>query len=138
MHYLPGFNVICMYQDKGGAIWACTNVGLYRYNKKDNIFLPFFNSQSEFSREYIYGITEDNSKNLWLTTPSAIIKLNAGKTETSVYASKFGITKQSVAPNAIYKTSDGELLIGHDHGFYAFFPNELDVSKPDSKIIITD
>jgi len=136
-YYLRGLNGICMYQDKEGTIWAGTNTGLYRYNKKDDVFVQFFNSQSEFSREYIFGLVEDNAKNLWITTPSAILKLDPGRTETSVYASKLGIAKQSITPNAIYKTAEGQILVGHDNGFYAFFPGELDVSKPDSKVIVT-
>ena len=137
-HYLPGINGICMYEDKEGIIWAGTNKGLYRYNKKDNVFVAFFEPQSEFSTEYIFGIVEDNAQNLWITTRSAIIKINAKRSERSVYASKFGIAKFSIKPNAIYKTREGQLLIGHAKGFYAFFPDELDIAKQDSKIIITD
>ena len=138
MHYLSGLNGICMYQDKEGIIWAGMNKGLYTYNIKDDVFTPYFDSQSEFSTEYIFGITEDQAKNLWITTRSAIIKLNPKRSERSVYASNFGIPKHSLTPNAIYKTKEGQLLVGHNNGFYAFFPGELEIAKKDSKIIITD
>ena len=136
--YLPGYNGICIYKDKEGIIWAGTNQGLYRYNKNDDVFLPFFDPQSEFSREYIIGLTEDDSGNLWITTHSAIIKLAPGRNETFVYGSKHGISRSSIVPNAIFKTKQGKLVVGHNKGFYAFFPNELDSSKPGSKILVTD
>ena len=37
----------------------------------------------------------------------------------------------------IYKNRQGQIYIGHDNGFYTFFPEELAV-KPDLKIIITN
>jgi len=135
-HYLPGLNGICMYQDKGGTLWAGTSRGLYRYNKEEDQFLPFFDLQSDFSIANIFGITEDYSNNLWITTRSVILKIDIGRNETIVYGSKFGVSFP--APNSIYKTSKGMFLIGHDEGFYAFHPEELETARPDSKIIVTD
>ena len=37
----------------------------------------------------------------------------------------------------MYKNKQGQLYIGHENGFYTFFPEELAV-KTDLKIIITD
>ena len=136
-HYLPGSNGINMYQDKEGTIWAGTDKGLYRYNKKDDVFLPFFDSKSEFSIVYIFGIIEDNKQNLWVVTPSAIVKINPARDNIFTYGSNFGITAFSLSPNAIYKTKEGQLLIGHENGFYTFLPKELDF-KTDFKINVTD
>jgi signal transduction histidine kinase/ligand-binding sensor domain-containing protein len=137
-HYLPGLNGICLYEDKEGQLWTGTNNGLFRYNRKSDQFLPFFDKESEFNREYIFGITEDHSRNLWITTPSAIIKINPERNKRSVYASKFGITRFSISPNATYTNSEGRILIGHKSGFYSFFPDEIDPPTSASKIAITD
>ncbi|MEP7375858.1 MAG: two-component regulator propeller domain-containing protein [Chitinophagaceae bacterium] len=135
-HYLRGLNGICMFEDKEGTLWAATNRGLYRYHKEEDQFLPFFDLQSDFSIEYIFGIAEDDSKNLWVVTPNAIIKINPGRNGMSVYGRKFGVAYTS--PHAIYKTRKGMLLIGHSDGFYAFHPEDLETGKTASKIIITD
>lgn len=135
-HYLPQLNGICMYQDHEGVIWAGTSLGLYRYNKENDQFIPFFDLQSDLSIAYIFGIREDNSNNLWVTTRSVIIKIDPERNQSTTYGTKFGVNFP--APNSIYKTNKGMLLIGHDEGLYAFYPKELDTSKPSSKIIITD
>jgi signal transduction histidine kinase/ligand-binding sensor domain-containing protein len=136
-HYLPGLNGICLYQDTKGTIWAGTNNGLFQYNEQEDRFFPFFDPQSEFNTELIFSIIEDNAKNLWVTTRSAILKLNPERDKILVYASKFGIPRGSISANAIYKTREGKILIGNDHGFYSFFPEELDKAAPPSEIIIT-
>lgn len=135
-HYLPDHNGICMYQDSEGIIWAGTNRGVYRYNKEQDQFLPFFDQQSDFSTEYIYSIIEDDYKNLWVSTRYVILKINPERTETLVYGSKFGVSFP--APNAIYKTSRGFVLIGNGEGVYAINPLDPNIKKKASKIIITD
>jgi histidine kinase/YXYXY domain-containing protein len=86
----------------------------------------------------IMGIIEDNSKNLWLKSGSAIIQLNPITKETFVYGSRFGIRPNSMAYfRGMYKNKQGQLYIGYENGFYTFFPEELAV-KTDLKIIITD
>jgi hypothetical protein len=86
----------------------------------------------------ILGIIEDNSKDLWLKSGSAIIKLNPVTKETFIYGDRFGIRPNSMGFfGGMYKNKQGQLYIGHDHGFYTFSPEEL-VVKTDLKIIITD
>ena len=129
-HYLNGFNGICMYEDLEGTIWAGTDRGLYRYNKKEDRFYAFFDPLSEVSTDFIFGIVEDNSKNLWISTRSAIVKINTKKNDLFIYGGKnYGIPPGSISPNAIYKTREGQILIGNEKGFYAFFPQELTVNS---------
>ncbi len=135
--YPLGFYSICMYEDKGGTIWAGTLKGLYRFNKDTDGLTPFFDSQSELRNERCYGIVEDALNNLWIKTQSAIVKISPDRLETSVYGSQFGIAYNSLPPLSISTTKKGEILVGHDYGFYAFFPEELTVNTP-WNITITD
>lgn len=135
-HYLPQMNGICIFQDKRGTIWAGTSRGLYRYKREEDCFLPFFDYQSDLSIAYVYGITEDDSSNLWIATHTLILKIDSDRKKTTVFGSKFGVVFP--APNAIYKTSKGIILIGHEEGFYAFNPKDLDKFIVPSKVFITD
>ena len=36
------------------------------------------------------------------------------------------------------KTTKGQILVGNESGFYAFFPEELDVDMKPLKLVITD
>jgi len=137
-HYLAGLFIGCLYEDSRGILWAGTEKGLFSYDKKNDRFTEFFDTQSILNVGPIGGITEDNGKNLWFNSFSAIIKLNPVTKETFIYGSRFGIIPNSLAPwVAPYKNEKGQLFFGHQSGFYTFYPEELAV-KTDFKTIITD
>ena len=95
-------------------------------------------SQSELNLDYISGVTEDDAKNLWFFSHSAIISLNLVTNQTFIYGSKYGVVPNSMAPwKAAYKNREGIIFIPNGIGFYTFLPEEL-VAKTDFKIIITD
>ena len=74
---------------------------------------------------------EDDLKNFWIVTESAIVKLNRDKTQSFVYGKRYGIGAATLRQGGICKTSKGEILVGNNHGFYAFFPKEMtETSKP--------
>ncbi|MEP7374765.1 MAG: two-component regulator propeller domain-containing protein [Chitinophagaceae bacterium] len=137
-HYLRGFNIICLYEDAAGTVWAGTEKGLYRYNKEVDNFAAFFDSQSDVRTAIINGIIEDDGKNLWVSTQSAIVKLNPARTGNFIYGKKFGIQTNSLIRGGIYKTTKGEILIGHKNGFYSFYPGEFAPIDQSSKTIITN
>ena len=127
-----------LYQDSDGNFWAGADKGLYRYDKKEDRFFNFFNSQSELSVASFGGVTEDDAKNLWFFSQSAIISMNLITNQTFIYGSKYGVVPNSMAPwKAAYKNGKGQVFIPNGIGFYTFLPEEL-VAKTDLKIIITD
>jgi ligand-binding sensor domain-containing protein/class 3 adenylate cyclase len=137
-HYLANTFIAYLYEDSEGTLWAGTAKGLYRYNEIEDRFTGFFDPLSEIYSFTVGGIIEDNTKNLWLVSPSAIIKLNPRTKETFIYGSRFGIVPNSLAPwVATYKNTKGQLVISHQNGFYSFFPEEFAINN-NFKIIITN
>jgi len=137
-HYITGHWILYLHEDSGGTLWAGTDRGLFQYNQKEDRFTSFLDPQSEINSFAVGGIIEDNAKNLWLTSPSSIIRLKPSTKETFMYGSRFGISPNSLQQwTATYKNGNGQLFIGSSNGFYIFYPEELAV-KTDLKIIITD
>jgi len=137
-HYMSFYKVQDLYEDSGGRLWAGTTDGLYLYNQKEDRFTSFFDPLAEMNSFSIEAIIEDNAKDLWLKSDSAIIKLNPITKETFIYGGRFGIRPNSMFFfGGIYKNRQGQIYIGHDYGFYTFFPEELAV-RTDLKVIITD
>ena len=130
-HFLDGIRINQLYKDPEGIIWAGTEKGLYGYDKDSGRFSPFFDPQSELAGENIVGMTEDDEKNFWIVTESAIVKLNRAKTKSFIYGKRYGIRAATLRGGGICKTSKGEILVGNNRGFYAFFPKEMtETSKP--------
>jgi len=140
VRYLDGKGTwaLYIYQDSDGNLWAATSTGLYRYDEKGNHFVNFFDSQSEFYTGPFGGVTEDEAKNLWFFTESAIIRLNLLTNQTFIFGSKYGVVPFSMATwKSAHRNRKGQIFIPNGIGFYSFSPGELAV-KTDFKIIITD
>jgi signal transduction histidine kinase/ligand-binding sensor domain-containing protein len=135
-HYLQGSAINCLYQDSKGIIWAGTDKGLFSFNKSANRFLPFFNAQSAFSNVAINSMLEDDFKNLWITTPSFILKIDSARKKAFAYGKEFGIAPNSLG--GIFKTSKGQLLITHDSAFYVVYPSDLTAKVQQPKMLVTD
>jgi ligand-binding sensor domain-containing protein len=136
-HYLPSLNIISLFEDKRGTIWVCTSKGLYSYNKVKDEFVPFFDTQSDLSREYIFGVREDNHQNLWVITRSTITKVDSARSHAGTFGSNYGIAPFSLSANAIEYEPGGRVFVGYENGFYGFYPNELEL-KSDFPVIATD
>jgi signal transduction histidine kinase/ligand-binding sensor domain-containing protein len=138
-HYLSGLLCMCLFQDQEGQLWGGTQTkGLYRYNKNTDSFSPFFDSQSDLSKGMINGITEDNHKNLWLSTSGSAVKINPARDASFIYDERFGLPGGDMNYHPLYKTSKGQILMGHDEGFYVISPGDLDVSLKPLNILLTD
>jgi len=137
-HYMRGNFINSLYEDSGGNFLAGTEHGLFRYDPEKDQFSTFFDPQAQINSFTIGGITEDNEKNLWLSSQLGIIKLNPVTKETFIYAGRFGIDPASlVLWGPAYKNKKGEIFISHESGFYTFSPEELAV-KTNFKITLTD
>jgi signal transduction histidine kinase/ligand-binding sensor domain-containing protein len=137
-HYLNGIAVSKLYQDSEAGIWACTvGHGLYKFNNKEDRFIPFFDPNSELYNESIINVIEDDLNNLWIFTSSTMVKLKKNRTKYFLYGKNYGIRSQSLKIGGICKTSKGEILVLNNNGFYAFYPNDLEENFTTFKINIT-
>jgi signal transduction histidine kinase/streptogramin lyase len=137
-NYLPGKTGRKFYEDHQGVFWVCTNSGLFRYNKKEDKFTAFFDSQSDISNEMTTGILEDPEGNLWLSTRSSVVKVNRERNGFFVMSKKYGITIPELFIGALCRTDDNRILVGNETGFYNFYPDELFLDMEPMKLVITD
>ncbi len=137
-NYLPGKTARKFYVDHEGVFWVCTNSGLFRYNKKEDKFTAFFDSQADISNEMTTGILEDPEGNLWLSTRSSIVKVNKERNGFFIMGKKYGIANPDLSIGAICMTADNRILAGNGDGFYHFFPDELLLDMEPMKLVITD
>ncbi len=137
-NYIPLTFIPSVYQDSRNNIWAGTEKGLYRFNEKSDSFSPFFDPLTDISILSTGGIIEDDNHNLWLTSPSSIIKLIPSTKEVFIYGEKYGFGKNSlVIWGKSFKNKNGQLYIGNGDGFSIFYPQELEI-KRNFKICVTD
>ena len=124
--YLKSFNVKSIFLDASGVVWVGTNDGLFRYNSKSNEFSTYNDPGSKTEIEdNILHIMEDDKKNLWVSTSNSIIKINRRRDSVKIYGESYGIHQDNFEFSDNLIAPNGELFIGDDSGYYAFFPDQL-------------
>ena len=123
--YQSVYAVHCLFKDSEGILWAGTSDGLFYYDsaKKASVRYTDLNSLNEITS--VSNIIEDDNHNLWISTGSGIIKINAQRTETINYGTNYGVYSETLNRDATYKDRNGFLYFGDRNGYYKFLPSEI-------------
>ncbi|RYD88164.1 MAG: hybrid sensor histidine kinase/response regulator, partial [Sphingobacteriales bacterium] len=116
-------DIRAIFTDKSGGLWVGQS-GLYRYNRQKNRF-DLFTTQAGLGRDFIKGITDDNSGNLWISTSNGLVKLNPATRQASKYNTSDGLQAMEFEANAVMKTRNGQLFFGGINGFNSFYPGDI-------------
>jgi signal transduction histidine kinase/ligand-binding sensor domain-containing protein len=138
--YFKGISCRILFEDRSGVFWTGTQQGFFRYDKREDKFLAFFDAKSSISNLPTSGILEDQKNNLWVVAAASIIKINPERNNYFLFGNKYGITlpRNGVLSGFLCMTSGEQMLVGNDQGFYAFYPEELDADMRPLKLDITD
>jgi signal transduction histidine kinase/ligand-binding sensor domain-containing protein/DNA-binding response OmpR family regulator len=119
-------NIKCtfLYADSRGVLWAGSENGLFQYDVTNDKFLPTV-YHSVISTERTYGIIEDHSSNLWISTPSFIVRIDSSREEVSQFGKQNGVIQGSINAGSILKTREGVILVGNGEGYYVVDPDEM-------------
>jgi len=114
-----------IYEDHGGEIWIGTEgLGLLKLdNKKENLLYCKVDEKADIN--VVWGITEDDQHNLWLSTSEGMVKYNPKTEEFRIYDQEDGFLDKGFNYNAFCKGEDGKIYVGGKSGLNAFNPNEI-------------
>jgi signal transduction histidine kinase/ligand-binding sensor domain-containing protein/DNA-binding response OmpR family regulator len=120
-----------VYKDDSGIVWLGHNDGLTIWDqKKDTLY--HFSKENGLCDNSIRGITEDNLKNIWVTTSNGLSILavkrepNDMLTITSKnYSVKDGLKDTYFNSHSICKLRSGDILLGNVDGFSILNPNKM-------------
>jgi hypothetical protein len=134
--YPLGTKVTYLYKDTQGVLWAGTAGGLFRYDSLSDLFSPA-GYRSVIATDRTFGMVEDEHNNLWIATPSAVVRIDSSRQVVSQFGARNGIEAGSISPGAIYKTRSGKLLVGHGEGYYQVSTQEFASGEEPPHIFIT-
>ncbi len=110
-----------VYEDRQGNIWVGTMAGLNKYDPQTQTF-QVFRKKEGLINDDIKGISEDNLGAIWLTTGHGLVRLEAKTNAFERYTKEDGLQGDEFSRGAIYKTRNGEILVGGSNGFNIFDP----------------
>lgn len=130
-------SVLAIYQDSRGILWIATaGGGLNRYQPESNSFSAI-TEKNGLPNNVVYGILEDDSGNLWLTTNRGLSRYNPVTGAFRNFTTKDGIQSIEFNQNAYAKGPDGKFYVGGINGFNIFDPAEVNDSTYAPPVVLT-
>lgn len=129
--------VTYIYEDSDSTLWIGTEGGgLHVYNREKDTFSPLTNDLFVKSN-VIYGILEDESKHLWLSTNNGLVRYDKTNKTIETFTKIDGLQSSEFYKSACLKTSDGNLLFGGVQGFNMFHPESVNKNPVPPQTYIT-
>jgi len=131
-----GISPECFHRTEDGYLWIGTSHGgLYKLDTSFST-VKIYTLRDGLPSNTIYGILEDDSSNLWISTDHGLVKFNPKKESIKTYFKEDGLASNQFCYNAYYKTRNGYFLFGTINGLVAFDPNKFHESQHLQNVII--
>ncbi|MFC4873166.1 two-component regulator propeller domain-containing protein [Negadavirga shengliensis] len=135
---ISGEMVVSLFEDKKGRIWAGTySHGLNLFDPETKGFIHF-TTQDGLAGNNIFGISEDDQGNLWLSTNNGISKFNPEQRSAKNFDKDDGISGNEFVLGAYTKLKNGEIAFGSSQGLTVFHPDSLKQNTYVPPVVLTD
>jgi signal transduction histidine kinase/streptogramin lyase len=134
-HKLNGGGLTSIHEDRTGTLWVGGFDGLYRYNRQNETFTRYTESQG-LPSSTIRCIREDGVGRLWLSTQKGISRFDPQRETFRNYDMSDGLQSNEFS-DGCYQGSDGEMFFGGSNGINAFFPENVRDNPYVPPVVIT-
>ena len=134
-HKLNGGGINTIHEDRSGTLWVGAFDGLYRYNRQNETFTRYTESQG-LPSSTIRCILEDGVGRLWLSTQKGISRFDPQRETFRNYDVSDGLQSNEFSTGC-YQGPDGEMFFGGSNGFNAFFPENVRDNSYVPPVVIT-
>ncbi|MBI5729778.1 MAG: hypothetical protein HY963_01450 [Ignavibacteriales bacterium] len=117
--------VMTIYEDSMNNLWIGTyGGGVQKFNRQTEKFTQF-NKRNRINSSVVYGIIEDDHKNLWMSSDNGLIKFNLQTENFTQYDLHDGLQSLEFSGGAYYKSKNGKMFFGGINGFNYFYPDSI-------------
>jgi signal transduction histidine kinase/ligand-binding sensor domain-containing protein/CheY-like chemotaxis protein len=99
-----------------------------------------FENQSGLSgmpSQVIWGIESDRDSRLWLSTNNGLARFDPHMHSVKLFHQVHGLQDDEFNVNAHFRSADGTLYFGGNHGFNAFSPDLIASEGPAPRVVLT-
>ena len=130
-------NLMTILEDSDGLLWLGSYGGsLTSFDRKTYKFKRY-SFQEGLTSGVVYGILEDDSKNLWISSDNGIFKINLVNKEIKRYDIQDGLQSLEYSGGAYFKDAKGILYLGGINGFNYFDPKKIKSNTYTPPVVIT-
>lgn len=134
---LSASKVSCIVEDSKGNIWIGTHSGGFNKFHKSNQHFTRYTTRDGLPNDVVFGIQEDESGFLWISTMKGLAKFDPEKQSFRTYDQSDGIIHNQFNWHASYKDKYGKMYFGGNNGFIIFNPDEIKVDTTKTQIAFT-
>ena len=124
-----------VYKDSRGLIWIATREGLNVYDIRRHLFLDL-SPVAEAKGSFIAAITEDQERNMWVSTSRKVIRVTVASDgkgsylfDSRAYNSEDGLQNCDFNQRSIKTLHNGIIAIGGLYGVNVFAPDHIRYNK---------
>ena len=132
-----------VYKDSRGLVWIATREGLNVYDTRRHMFLDL-SPVAEAKGNFIAAITEDQERNMWVSTSRKVIRVTVasdGKRgylfDSRAYNSEDGLQNCDFNQRSIKTLHNGIIAIGGLYGVNVFAPDHIRYNKMLPNVMFT-
>lgn len=129
--------VLCVLEDRNGLFWFGTvNSGLVSFDYNSRSFHRY-TTKDGLPNNNVYGILEDDSGFLWLSTNKGLSKFNPETNSFTNYNSADGLPQNQFNFKGYFKDRDGWMYFGSVEGLCYFHPDSLSQNTLRPKVYLS-
>lgn len=132
-----------VYKDSRGLIWIATREGLNVYDVRSHLFLDL-SPVAEAKGSFIAAITEDQERNMWVSTSRKVIRVTVASDgkgsylfDSRAYNSEDGLQNCDFNQRSIKTLHNGIIVIGGLYGVNVFAPDHIRYNKMLPNVMFT-
>ncbi|MDP4209368.1 MAG: two-component regulator propeller domain-containing protein [Bacteroidota bacterium] len=129
--------ILSIYEDKNRNLWVGTPNGLNLMDRNKKTFIVF-NKKNGFPANSARGILDDKKGNLWISTDKGIVWFDPKKKIFRVFTKDDGLLSNELALYTQFKTKNGEMFFGSEHGFNIFDPEKITDNRNFPNVVLTN
>lgn len=134
----PGNNtILVLHETRGGTVWLGTEGGgIARYDRARDQFTRYTESDG-LSNNTVYGILDDTTGSLWLSTNRGICRFDPARGTFHAYTLGDGLQSLEFNQSASAEGADGTLFFGGINGVNLFHPADMKADSTSLPLHIT-
>ena len=129
--------VVSIIEDSNNMLWLGTSGGgLNKFDRELNIFTHYSQNKG-LTSSVVYGILEDNAKNLWMSTDNGIFKYDVTEDGFTHFDLEDGLQSLEFNGGSYFKDKSGMMYFGGINGLNIFYPDSIRTNTFVAPIVIT-
>ena len=130
-------NLMTIFEDSYGTMWLGSYGGsLTSFDRKTGKFKRF-SFREGLTSGVVYGILEDEQKNLWISSDDGIFKLNLDLKQITKYDIQDGLQSLEFSGGAYFQDEYGIIYFGGIDGLNYFNPKQITANRFIPSVVIT-